>query len=91
MVGAERAGRELSERDINEALAGIDHLERPGIVHVVAEIPVTTWYRPLTGPLRAAGIPQPGEGRQAWYLDRADDAYHPLTEAALGELVGSAA
>jgi len=86
-----RAGRELSERDINEALAGIDHLERPGIVHVVAEIPVTTWYRPLTGPLRAAGIPQPGEGRQAWYLDRADDAYHPLTEAALGELVGSAA
>ena len=57
------------------------------IVCVVGEIPVTTWYRPLTGPLRAAGIPRPGKGKHAWYLDRADDAYRPLTAAARGELV----
>jgi len=82
-----RAGGELTERDVSETLAGIDPAERPAIVCVVGEIPVTTWYRPLTGPLRAAGIPRPGKGKHAWYLDRADDAYRPLTAAARGELV----
>jgi putative long chain acyl-CoA synthase len=85
------AGGELTARELADALAGIEPDERPGIVHVVEEIPVTTWYRPLTGALREAGIPVPGPGRQVWYRDRAKDAYRPLTEAARGELVGSTA
>ncbi|MDQ6805755.1 MAG: hypothetical protein M3065_12485 [Actinomycetota bacterium] len=56
----------------------------------VAAVTVTTWYRPLTGPLRAAGIPRPGKGRRAWYRDRALDAYRPLTEKVRAELAGSA-
>ena len=31
--------------------------QRPHVVHVVAEIPLTTWHRPLAGPLRARGLP----------------------------------
>ena len=31
--------------------------ERPDLVHVVDEIPVTTWYRPSTAALRADGVP----------------------------------
>ncbi len=46
---------------------------------------MTTWYRPLTGPLREAGIPEPGEG--VWYLDRGGKTYRPLTDAARRRLV----
>jgi hypothetical protein len=79
-----RAGRELTARDITEALMGLDPAERPSIVHVVDEIPVTTWYRPLTGPLRAAGIPRSRESRGIWHRDRAEDAYVPLIDEAAG-------
>jgi len=50
---------------------------------------VTTWYRPLTGPLREAGIPEPGEGRQAWV--RSGTKYRPLTEAEHRRLAGQPA
>jgi hypothetical protein len=40
------------------------------------------WFRPLTGELRAAGIPEPGEGKQAWYLDASGESYRPLSAAA---------
>ena len=79
-----RAGGELTARDVTEALIGIDPAERPGIVHVVDKIPVTTWYRPLTGPLREAGILRPGEGGSAWYWDRARETYRPLTDEVPG-------
>jgi putative long chain acyl-CoA synthase len=84
-----RAGGELTERDLTETLMGLDPAERPSIVHVVDAIPVTTWYRPLTGPLRAVGIPRPGAA--AWYRDRMEDSYRPLTEAVRDALVGSSA
>jgi putative long chain acyl-CoA synthase len=76
------AGGELKARDLTAALAVLPRTERPSLVHVVDEIPVTTWYRPLTGPLRERGLPEPGEGVQAWYLDSAKDVYKPLTAAA---------
>jgi putative long chain acyl-CoA synthase len=81
-----RAGRELTARDITESLMGLEPAERPAIVHVVDAIPVTTWYRPLTGPLREAGIPQPAAGKQAWYRDRTRDTYRPLTGAVRARL-----
>ena len=77
-----RAGRTLSARDIGRALSGLAREQKPAIVHVVDRIPVTTWFRPLTGDLRAAGIPEPGDGVQAWYLDATGETYRPLTAAA---------
>ncbi|HWF75075.1 MAG TPA: AMP-binding protein [Solirubrobacteraceae bacterium] len=65
-----RAGRELGTRDITEALMALEPAGRPALVRVVEEIPVTTWYRPLTGPLRAEGIPGAGEASAVWYRDR---------------------
>jgi putative long chain acyl-CoA synthase len=82
-----REGRELEPADVNEALAGLDPADRSAVVHVVDEIPVTTWHRPITGALRAAGIPPVGSA-QAWFRDPAKDAYRPLTAAARKRLVG---
>jgi putative long chain acyl-CoA synthase len=83
-------GEELSAQQVARALDVLPASERPTVVHIVDEIPVTTWFRPLTGPLRDAGIPAPQNGRVVWYRD-AGDRYRPLTEAARKRLVGSAA
>jgi putative long chain acyl-CoA synthase len=77
-----RAGWELTARELSRALARLPTEQRPLIVRAVDRIPVTTWYRPLTGPLREEGIPRPGEGVRAWYRDASGDRYRPLTEAA---------
>jgi putative long chain acyl-CoA synthase len=79
-----RAAGELTARELAATLAGLTPDERPDIVHVVAELPVTTWYRPMTAPLKAAGLPQPGLGTPAWY--RAGESYRPLSESALRRL-----
>ncbi len=85
-----RGDRDLKPRDIAGALANLTPEERPAIVHVVDALPVTTWYRPMTGPLRAAGIPEPAEGKLAWYLDASGDSYRPLTAAARRRLMKAA-
>jgi putative long chain acyl-CoA synthase len=85
-----RRGRELTPRDIAAAVRDLEPGQRPTIVHVVDEIPVTTWYRPITGPLRAAGVPEPGEGIRAWYLSASGETYRPLTAAARRRIAGSA-
>ena len=77
-----RDGHELQARDLSRALNALPAAERPAIVQVVAAIPVTTWYRPITGPLREAGIPEPADGHQAWYLDDATENYLPLSDQA---------
>src|SRR5205807_57096 len=74
-----RKGHRLNARELGRALGGVPAEQRPSIVQVVKEIPVTTWYRPITAPLREAGVPRPGETRQAWYRDAQKDAYRPLT------------
>jgi putative long chain acyl-CoA synthase len=86
-----RQGRELAARDIRGALRGLGPERRPSVVHVVDEIPVTTWYRPMTSSLRGAGIPEPDEARQAWYLDASGEVYRPLTDAAHRRLAARAA
>ena len=75
-------GQRLVPRDLGAALRSLPRDERPQLVHVVDRIPVTTWYRPLTGPLREAGLPKPREGLRAWYLDASGESYKPLTAAA---------
>ncbi|MHB8659210.1 MAG: AMP-binding protein [Solirubrobacteraceae bacterium] len=82
---------ELQARDLSGALAVLPREQRPSIVHVVGEIPVTTWYRPISPPLRQAGIPDPSGGAQAWYLERSGDSYRALTSAARRRLIGQAA
>jgi putative long chain acyl-CoA synthase len=70
-----RAGHRLGGAEFGKALSVLSPAERPDVVHVVDEIPVTTWYRPTTGTLRAAGVP--AAGRRAWY--RHGRAYRTLT------------
>jgi putative long chain acyl-CoA synthase len=86
-----RAGHELTSREISRAMAALDPEQRPLIVRVVDRIPITTWFRPLTGPLRASGIPELDGAAQAWYLDATGERYRPLTASARNRLVGAAA
>jgi putative long chain acyl-CoA synthase len=58
--------RQLDGEALASALSALDEGERPDIVHVVDEIPVTTWYRPSATSLRAAGVPQ---GDSVWRRD----------------------
>ena len=58
--------------------------ERPAIVHVIDELPVTTWFRPRTGLLRDAGLPAAGD--HAFYLDAGGERYRPLTATARARL-----
>ena len=83
-----RAGYELERKDVGMALRALERRQRPAIVHVVDRIPVTTWYRPITGPLRELGIPQPGKGVQAWYRVASGESYRLLTGAAYRRLGG---
>jgi putative long chain acyl-CoA synthase len=82
-----REGHELDAHSLSAALRSLPAFERPAVVHVVDSIPVTTWYRPLTRPLREAGIPEPDDARQAWYLDRGGKNYRPLSAAARKRLI----
>jgi putative long chain acyl-CoA synthase len=77
-----RPGRELTARELSRALGVLEREQRPALVHVVDRMPVTTWFRPLAEDLRAAGIPEHAEGKQAWYLDASGATYRPLTAAA---------
>ncbi len=86
-----RAGRELDASDLSRGMGRLGRGHRPAIVRVVGRIPVTTWFRPVTAPLRQEGIPEPKDGLQAWYLDAGGEKYRPLTGAAQWRLAGRAA
>jgi putative long chain acyl-CoA synthase len=75
-----RPDQELTAEDIDAALESLAVTERPSIVYVVDRIPVTTWFRPLTAPLRQAGIPADGE--RVWKLDPESGTYSRASEPA---------
>ena len=77
-----RSGVELTAREVSRALSALPPDERPAVVHVVDRIPMTTWFRPRTEALREAGIPEPEDGLQAWYLDAGGEQYRRLSAAA---------
>jgi putative long chain acyl-CoA synthase len=77
-----RAGQQFTPADLDAVLAGLRPARRPAIVHVVDRIPVTTWFRPVTGPLKRAGIPEAGDGGLAWGLDPGNGRYRALGELA---------
>jgi putative long chain acyl-CoA synthase len=80
----------LAARELGRALSGLPSEERPALVQVADRIPVTTWFRPRTETLREAGLPEPGEGVQAWYLDASGETYRPLTAPARRRLIQAA-
>jgi putative long chain acyl-CoA synthase len=84
-----REGRELTVRDLDGALGHLPVRDRPAVVRVVDEIPVTTWYRPMTSELRREGVPVPAaEGpTRVFALDRDKGTYKPLTKAARTKLL----
>jgi putative long chain acyl-CoA synthase len=75
-----RADQELNAGDIAAALSVLPLSGRPVMVHVVERIPVTTWFRPITGPLRRAGVPEPGPG--VWSLDLKTGEYRSVVAEA---------
>jgi putative long chain acyl-CoA synthase len=85
-----RGDRELTGRDLAGALADLSPEEWPTVVHVVDEIPITTWYRPMTGPLRAAGIPEPRQGGLTFIREGGATTYRALSAAARRRLLGQA-
>ncbi|MGB9186156.1 MAG: AMP-binding protein, partial [Solirubrobacteraceae bacterium] len=84
-----RPGYALDAVELGAALAVLPRAQRPTVVRVVSEIPVTTWYRPLTAPLRDQGIPTPSRARPVWYRGPRADRYKPLTAADRKRLTAS--
>ncbi len=81
-----REGYELEPAALTEALSILDPKDRPAVVRRVAKLPLTTWYRPLTGPLRKQGIPEPDAG-SAWARDPGSGEYVPLDAAVRDRLL----
>ncbi|MDQ2676040.1 MAG: AMP-binding protein, partial [Actinomycetota bacterium] len=57
-----RQGQKLTIADLDDAMASLPEKARPHFVRVVDDIPVTTWYRPNTTPLKALGVPDGKKG-----------------------------
>ncbi|MFZ0387163.1 MAG: AMP-binding protein [Solirubrobacteraceae bacterium] len=82
-----RDDRTLDPRTLTNAMRVLPAVQRPAIVHVLDELPVTAWFRPMTGALRAAGLPSAGD--RAFYLDAGGERYRPLTAAARKRLAAN--
>lgn len=83
-----REGAEIVPADLERAMADLGDAGIPWVVRVVDEIPLTTWYRPMTGPLREAGLKVPGKRTPAWYWDPKKGGYRKLSKAAIERLLG---
>lgn len=81
-----RPGCTVKPGAVTRALADLPEEERPAVVHVVDEIPVTSWYRPDVRALREDGIPPPGGDRVVLSRTKTGDRYKPLTQAAYRRL-----
>jgi len=75
-----RKGKKILIEDLNDALSALPDKARPHFVRVVDEIPVTTWYRPITAPLRALGVPAGKRGETAYRLNDAG-TYNKVAKA----------
>jgi putative long chain acyl-CoA synthase len=78
-------GGSVPTADVNEALGELLVGSPPDFIHVVPHMKLSASYRPLLGPLRAAGVPKPA--RNAWYLDEQTNEYKRLTTAVRAELL----
>ena len=56
-------GSEIEDEDLAAALSVLPAEERPDVVWVVDDIPVTTWFGPSSAARREAGVPA---GHRVW-------------------------
>ena len=77
-----REGAELDLHEVERAFADLGDTGIPWIIRVVERIPLTTWYRPMTGPLREEGLPVPTRPATSWYWDPRKGGYRPMSKAA---------
>ncbi|KMO73663.1 acyl-CoA synthetase [Mycolicibacterium obuense] len=82
-----RPGGSITTADLSEALSDLPVGASPDIVHVVADMSLTSTYRPLAGPLQADGVPK--ASRNAWYRDADTHRYKRLTAAVRSEIAGT--
>lgn len=75
-----RPGMSVTAADLSEAVATMPAGLPPDVVHIVADLPVSASFRPVSSALRAAGLPK--AGRNSWYLDADTGRYRTLTAAA---------
>jgi putative long chain acyl-CoA synthase len=70
-----RPDRQVDGDALAHAVRSLDDGNRPAVIRVVEDIPRTTWYRPLKGPLRSEGVPA---GSTAWTWRPRKGTYAPL-------------
>ena len=76
-----RDGFELDVHEVERTLADLGDGGIPWVIRIVDRIPLTTWYRPITGPLREAGIPLPTTPPSSWYWDPRKGGYRRMSKA----------
>ncbi|MBJ8343043.1 acyl-CoA synthetase [Antrihabitans sp. YC2-6] len=77
-------GRTITADIVSGALRQLLPSDRPDLVHVVDELPVSSSYRPGAFALRAEGLPKPGP--LTWIYDVHDGIYKELTEEVASRL-----
>ena len=75
---AVRPGRELDVAALERVLGSFSPRERPVVVRVVEQIPMTPGYRPLKGPLRREGVDPARISGRALRLEPETGALRPL-------------
>lgn len=78
-----RRGQTLSAATVSDVLLSLDPKERPDIVHVVKDIPLSQAFRPADSGLRSAGLPRPGA--RTWYLASSSGVYKRMTKAVVAD------
>jgi len=82
-----RGEMDLDVHAVERALADLGDGGIPWVIRVVDEIPLTTWFRPQSGPLRDQGLPMPAKQATAWYWDPRKGGYRALSKAARERLL----
>jgi putative long chain acyl-CoA synthase len=82
-------GKGLSAAQLDAALAGLDPAQRPAVVRIVDEIPITGSYRPLVGALQREDIPVTDDDERVFHRDPSG-RYRHVTSAPRRELTGTA-
>ena len=74
-------GHKLDVHEVERALADLGDAGIPAVIRVVDRIPLTTWYRPITGPLEQEGLPMPSTPPDSWYWDPRKGGYRRMSKA----------